>query len=93
MTASVKRTERIRLIIGAVLGAAAIALIVVGAMRTREVMEFDEIAAEAEIFIPETISEKDLVIDATFSGVVRRNGMLLSTYDRSQPRGKQACPT
>ncbi len=39
------------------------------------------------------LSDKDLVIDATFGGVTRESGKLYSTYDRSQPRTKRACPT
>jgi hypothetical protein len=39
------------------------------------------------------ISEKDLLIDATSTGVVRKGGELYSTYDRTQIRGKRKCPT
>ena len=39
------------------------------------------------------ISERQLVIDSTFSGVERKGDRLYSTYDRSQPRAKRSCPT
>ncbi|MCK5558719.1 MAG: hypothetical protein KAJ01_10085, partial [Candidatus Hydrogenedentes bacterium] len=39
------------------------------------------------------ISERELVEDATFTGVVRKGNELQSTYDRSEPKGKRLCPT
>jgi hypothetical protein len=39
------------------------------------------------------ISEYQLVEDATFSGTIRKWGRLFSTYDRTVPKGKMACPT
>ena len=39
------------------------------------------------------ISERELVEDATFTGVVRKGNELQSTYDRSKPKGKRLCPT
>jgi hypothetical protein len=39
------------------------------------------------------ISEKDLIVDATSTGVERKDGELYSTYDRSAVRGKRKCPT
>lgn len=39
------------------------------------------------------ILEKDLLQDTTITGVVRRDGKLYSTYDRTQARGKRACPS
>lgn len=71
------------------------ALLVAGGKRTHEVVGEDaEELAELLGFVPfELISDQELVIDATFTGVVRRGELLVSTYDRSQPRKKQACPT
>jgi hypothetical protein len=40
-----------------------------------------------------SISEKDLLVDATSTGVARKDGELYSTYDRSGVRGKRKCPT
>jgi len=44
---------------------------------------------------PETkaISDRELVENATFTGVTRTGDNLFFTYDPSKPRGKQACPT
>jgi hypothetical protein len=40
------------------------------------------------------VSDRGLTIDATFSGVVRRDdGLLYTTYDRSAPPVKRTCPT
>ena len=39
------------------------------------------------------VKDYGLVVDATFSGTVNRDGKLYSTYDRSEPRGKRSCPT
>ena len=39
------------------------------------------------------ISETQLIIDGTFTGVVRKDGALYSTYDRTNPQAKPACPT
>ena len=39
------------------------------------------------------ISDYQLTIDSTFGGVARKQGKLFSTYDRSKPVGKKACPT
>jgi hypothetical protein len=77
-----------------VLGAS-VAFLVVGSNRSHRVIGEDaEELAELLGFVPfKLISDQELVIDATFTGVVRRGKMLVSTYDRSQPRKKQACPT
>ena len=56
---------------------------------------YEEDLDPEEFAIYEEISEGDLVYDATSSGIFRseKTGRLVSTYDRSQPRGRQACPT
>jgi hypothetical protein len=79
--------------VGGVAAALALAAIAVGIGRTHVV--HDKGAAEFGIDDPIRISEKQLNADATFSGVEssRAKGRLLSTYDRSQPPGKRACPT
>jgi hypothetical protein len=68
-----------------------IAGVVAGLHRTHRV--YDPEAAEFGILAVKRISERQLLVDATFTGVVRRNGRLVSTYDRTQPRGKRPCPT
>jgi hypothetical protein len=39
------------------------------------------------------VLEKDLLRDATFTGVIRKEGKLTTTYDRAASRGKATCPT
>ncbi len=72
-----------------------LAMVVVGARGSHEVCTVDaEELAEVLGFAPfETISDRQMIIDATFAGVIRKGGKLYSTYDRSQPAGKRACPT
>lgn len=70
---------------------AALVFIGVGWLRSHKVYAAD--SEEYGILVFERIAERQLVVDATFSGVLRRDGRLFSTYDRSQARGKQACPT
>ncbi len=63
----------------------------VGAFAGHKVYERDDAAFG---FLAYTrVSDADLVVDSTFTGVVRERGRLYSTYDRTQPRGKQLCPT
>jgi hypothetical protein len=71
--------------------AAALVLIVLGLARAHKVYAAD--SGEFGILVFERIPDRQLVVDATFSGVVRRDDRLFSTYDRSQVRGKQTCPT
>ncbi len=78
-------------IIAGTVVAMAILLLVVGALRTHQV--YDPDTEEYGIQAFDRISDAELTIDATFSGTKRRDGRLYSTYDRSEPRGKQACPT
>ena len=41
----------------------------------------------------EQISDSDLMVNATFTGVVRRDGNLFWTYNPAEKQAKQACPT
>jgi len=43
--------------------------------------------------LPGQISDLELVANATFAGVVRRDGNLYWTYDPAKKQGKQPCPT
>jgi len=43
--------------------------------------------------VTQDIGDRDLVENATFTGVTRVGDSLYFTYDPSEPRGKQACPT
>lgn len=76
-----------------VLAAAAIGLLAAGLGVTRQVKEKRE-GRRTRTPRMETVTELQLIEDATFSGVVRREGLLESTYDRTRPQlGKQSCPT
>lgn len=64
-----------------------LAFLAIGLLRTLKVHDLD-----TELFY-HRIPERVIVIDATFSGIVRKDGKLYSTYDRSLNLGRQACPT
>ncbi len=70
----------------------ALALLVVGSVRVVHKV-YDADAEEIGLVAFHRISDRQLVIDATFGGVARRAEKLYSTYDRTQPRGKRPCPT
>lgn len=69
----------------------ALAFTLVGLARSHKVYEGDEV--EFGVLSFRRISERALVTDATFGGVEKRKARLYSTYDRSAPAGKRACPT
>ena len=87
------KSERWMRLAGGIVAALAFAAIAAGLSRSHTV--YDKGAAEFGIDDPIRITEKQLNADATFSGVEssRTSGKMLSTYDRSQPPGKRACPT
>ena len=69
---------------------AALALLAIGSLKKHAILDHVQEAAAA----PLKISDKQLIVDATFSGVQRKDGKLVSTYDRAAPKqGKQDCPT
>lgn len=78
---------------GALLGLLAAILLIVGARRSHTI--YDKGAMEFGMEDTVRISEWQLNRDATFSGVESSESrdLLLGVYDRSAPRGKQACPT
>lgn len=78
-------------IAAALVMAVAVLLLLAGAARTHRV--YDENTEEFGLLSFTRISDAELVIDATFSGVERKGDRFYSTYDRSEPRGKRACPT
>lgn len=80
-----------RLGIGAIVAVAAALLLVAGLLRTHQV--YAKTDGEQEDATLESVSDRALVRDATFSGVLRKDGQLYSTYDRTAPQGKQSCPT
>lgn len=69
----------------------ALALLLVGSLRFYRIYETD--TEEFGILTFYKIGEPQMVVDATFHGVVRKGEKFYSTYDRSKPRGKTACPT
>jgi hypothetical protein len=70
-----------------------LALLLAGVGMTRSYRIYDESDAEFGLVTFTRIGQFQLNIDATFSGVVRKDGKLYTTWDRSQPRGKRSCPT
>lgn len=84
------RTGKERIIAALLLGLAAL-LLLAGSMRTHKV--YNRGGAEFGLLSFTRISDGQMVVDATFSGVERQGDRLYSTYDRSEPRGKRTCPT
>lgn len=82
-----------RLVFAVIVSIVALAMLAIGGSRKLPVYEEDVGTDEFAFF--EEIPETTLVFDATFSGVKRSEltGRLISTYDRSQPRTRAACPT
>ncbi len=80
-----------RNIFAAVIVVIALGLITVGAVKSYKVYEPG--SAEFGILAFEKVGDAQLVIDATFSGVCRKEGKLFSTYDRTVVQGKRPCPT
>lgn len=85
------KKRRPQLAIAFILLFAAAGLIAVGA--TRRVKVYD--AGEDDFgFLTHTkVHDMALVADTTFGGIELKDGKLYSTYDRSKPRGRAACPT
>jgi hypothetical protein len=69
----------------------AVALLMAGGARKHKV--YDNLKEEFGLRSYSDISEYQLVVDATFSGTIRRGNELFSTYDRTGPKKKVACPT
>ncbi len=85
MKAGLGRTVRIALAL------LAVALLVAGSSREHKV--YDNPKEEYGLRSYSDISEYQLVVDATFSGTIRRGSELFRTYDRTGPKGKTPCPT
>jgi hypothetical protein len=84
------RTAKERIAAGLLLAVAAI-LLLAGSVRSHKV--YDESSEEFGLLSFTRVPDREMVIDATFSGVERRGDRLYTTYDRSAPRGKRSCPT
>lgn len=80
------------------LAGCAVLLISIGLMTGAGMRKFrayrEDVPAE-EIVFYDKVLEPSLVEDSTFAGVRRSEitGRLISTYDRTQPKGRRACPT
>lgn len=74
-----------------ILGLIAAAFLIAGSYREHKV--YDKSEQEFGLRKYTDISEYQLVEDATFSGTIRKWGELYSTYNRTAPKGKMACPT
>jgi hypothetical protein len=85
----VKRAIREKAVASIIL-LAAIVLVAAGSVRVQKVYDPQTEAFGLAAFM--RIHDRDLVADATFTGVERRDGKLYSTYDRSRPHGKRSCP-
>lgn len=71
--------------------AAALLMLLAGAGRDHKV--YDPDTEEFGLLGFTRVTDRQMVVDTTFGGVTRRNARLYSTYDRSAPQGKRACPT
>ncbi len=86
------RRERLRRIAGIVFLVLCVVFLLAGGRR--KMRAYEQTTDEFGILTFNTISEAALVEDSTFAGVIRKDGRLYSTYDRSAPKeGKRACPT
>lgn len=80
--------------IAATLVLAALAMALTGFFRSYKVYDKkDDAFAEFGMLTFSRLNDRQLVEDATFTGVARVGEKLFSTYDRTAPRGKKACPT
>lgn len=70
-------------------------LLLIAGSISRAYPVYDQDLASDQISMYEEISEVQLVTDSTFSGVrvSEKTGRLITTYNRSQPGGRAACPT
>lgn len=69
----------------------AVTLVAVGRTRKERVYELGTDEFGLQTFI--RVSGPQLVEDATFGGVIRKDGKLYSAYNRLGTAGKRACPT
>jgi len=71
--------------------AVALALLIAGSVRSYKIYDKDN--EDFGILTFHRVTDRMLVIDATFHGVDRTGERLYTTYDRSQKQGKRPCPT
>lgn len=87
------KNTRLQKIIAASLLLASAALLVAGLTFKRRVYDQDDEFKQFGLLTFTRVSDAAMCVDATFSGVVRKEDKLYSTYNRLAPRGKKACPT
>jgi hypothetical protein len=82
-----------RLIVGIVILVVCVGMVVYSRDRSHEVYAEDVPADEFAFY--DEISETTLILDSTFTGVIRSatTGNLITNYDRDDPEAKPACPT
>ena len=91
-----RKLESRRKVVGACALAVALLLFAAGMLSRHEVILIngEELAKEFDLPpLHKEITDRELVIDTTFTGVVREGGKLHFTYDLNKPAGKRACPT
>lgn len=66
-------------------------LVIFGLFNSRVV--YTQEALEYGVDYYDEIKELHIIEDTTFDGIVKKDGKLYSTYDRSAKQGKRACPT
>ena len=71
--------------------AAALALLAAGSSRKTKIYETGTDDFGIQAFT--RVTERQMVVDSTFGGIALERGRLVSTYDRTAPAGKRACPT
>jgi hypothetical protein len=87
------KNTRLQKIIAASLLLASAALFFAGLTFKRRVYDQDDQFKQFGLLTFTRVSDAAMCADATFTGVVRKEGKLYSTYNRMAPRGKKACPT
>lgn len=85
---------RVQRIIASALLLGAAGLLIAGLAVKHRVYDQDDEFAQFGMKTFSRVRDTQLSVDATFTGVTRKDdGKLYSTYNRTVPRGKKACPT
>lgn len=87
------KNARLQKIIATTLLIAATGMLVAGLTIKRRVYDQDDEFKQFGILTFTRVSDAAMCVDATFTGVVGKEGKLYSTYNRMAPTGKRACPT
>jgi len=87
------KNPRLQKIIATTLLIAAAGMLLAGLTIKRRVYDQDDEFKQFGILTFTRVSDAAMCVDATFTGVVGKEGKLYSTYNRMAPKGKRACPT